>query len=247
MAASGGLCGQSEEKGRRTVKCEPSAAAAAACHKRPKCNVQPRWYGFWNFKQNMQCFFWKRTKPVLFFIDKKTMIITKHKPRRHAARRTSTGFCRHFYLEREPPYERALQQGPAGQRRPCRTLYGDSDPGPERPVFWRIPLGGQHCGAEGGHLSSDDHDGLLPERGQQMASGRRGAPAHFAGAGLCAPLPAAGRLFRPRQLQLFFRPGHGFLHEAAAARVRISAPDRGGCAGGGRGGKRCVRAAAAAV
>ena len=50
-----------------------------------------------------------------------------------------------------------------------------------------------------------------------------------------------------RQLQLFFRPGHGFLHEAAAARVRISAPDRGGCAGGGRGGKRCVRAAAAAV
>ena len=43
------------------------------------------------------------------------------------------------------------------------------------------------------------------------------------------------------------RPGHGFLHEAAAARVRISAPDRGGCAGGGRGGKRCVRAAAAAV
>ena len=81
MAASGGLCGQSEEKGRRTVKCEPSAAAAAACHKRPKCNVQPRWYGFWNFKQNMQCFFWKRTKPVLFFIDKKTMIITKHKHR----------------------------------------------------------------------------------------------------------------------------------------------------------------------
>ena len=65
--------------------------------------------------------------------------------------------------------------------------------------------------------------------------------------GLCAPLPAAGRLFRPRQLQLFFRPGHGFLHEAAAARVRISVPDRGGCAGGGRGGKRCVRAAAAAV
>lgn len=47
---------------------------------------------------------------MLFFIDKKTMIITKHKPRRHAARRTSTGFCRHFYLEREPPYERALQQ-----------------------------------------------------------------------------------------------------------------------------------------
>ena len=46
---------------------------------------------------------------------------------------------------------------------------------------------------------------------------------------------------------VFFRPGHGFLHEAAAARVRISAPDRGGCAGGGRGGKRCVRAAAAAV
>ena len=81
MAASGGLCGQSGEKGRRTVKCEPSAAAAAACHKRPKCNVQPRWYGFWNFKQNMQCFFWKRTKPVLFFIDKKTMIITKHKHR----------------------------------------------------------------------------------------------------------------------------------------------------------------------
>ena len=51
--------------------------------------------------------------------------------------------------------------------------------------------------------------------------GRRLALAHFAGAGLCAPLPAAGRLFRPRQLQLFFRPGHGFLHQAAAARLRL--------------------------
>lgn len=48
--------------------------------------------------------------------------------------------------------------------------------------------------AENGHLPRHDNDGLLPEPREPLLPGRRAGPPPGAGAGFCAPLPAARRL-----------------------------------------------------